>query len=341
VSKSIGEPVIDMFSSFIFRITNLCDKRCPTCCCETGLDVIDPEKLRKKLLEISDFFKIRPDDECNIFLTGGEPFFYRNKSDGKIWNIVDIVNLIKTNVPSSNIIIKTSGWEKNDLLDSLVCSIGAKGKVAEVRLGFNLFQKLGVNAEKRLNHMLSLLLAFQDSVVVETIYNKKNMDQTLRIIGNALGSFSKEFEKFGDAILSPRESYVVEFPFTVLIENNLNQKTQLEKKISLWTMPAHSGKSKKMQQDYYDCEKSGICNNIKFGPTQIMYNADFSFNHCNDAFADFSYPAFTSRSDWTVKDEFIFLSEKFVKLRDNLGNGARFRSKNEQCDFCSKLIHEF
>jgi len=331
-----------MLSSFIFRITNLCDKKCPTCCCDTGVDSIDPEKFRKKLLEIAELLRNKPSKECNIFLTGGEPFFYRYKNNEKSWNIVDIVCLIKSIIPVANIIIKTSGWEKNDVLDNLVYMIGVqKGKTVEIRLGFNLFQKLGVNAKKRLDHMLCLLLTFQKLVVVETIYNKENKQLTLGIIGNSLAMFSKEFEKFGDSLLSPNESYVVEFPFAISIKNNLNEeKTLLEKKINLWTMPAHSGKSKEHQEDYYKCENSGICANIKFGPTQIMYNSDLTFNHCNDAFADFSYPAFTSKKDWTVKEEFKFLDMKFINLRRSLGNGVHFRSKNEQCAFCSRLIHE-
>ena len=329
-----------MLSSFIFRITNLCDKKCPTCCCDTGIDSIDPEKFRKKLLEIAELFRNKPGNEYNIFLTGGEPFFYRYKKNQKSWNIVDIVCLIKSIVPVANIIIKTSGWEKNDALDNLVYMIGAqKGKTVEIRLGFNLFQKLGVNAKKRLEHMLFLLLTFQRSVIVETIYSKENKQMTLEIIGNALSMFSKEFEKFGDSLLSPNESYVVEFPFIISINNNLNENTLLEKKICLWTMPAHSGKSNK-HQDFYECENSGICANIKFGPTQIMYNSDLTFNHCNDAFADFSFPAFTSKKDWTVKEEFIFLNKKFMNLRRSLKNDVHFRSKNEQCALCSRLIHE-
>ncbi len=258
-------------------------------------------------------------------------------------NIADIVQLIKTLIPASKIIIKTSGWEKNDTLDNLVSLIESNSEASpvEVRLGFNLFQKLGVNAENRLNHMLSLLLNFQPSVVVETIYNKENKEQTLRIIGKSLSKFSKNFEKFGNALSSPSEGYIVDFPFTILTKDNFENKGAIEKRISLWTMPAHSGKSKKQGEEYFDCKNSGICANIKFGPNQIMYNTDLSFHHCNDAFADFSYPAFASKSDWTIEDEFLFLNKKFSKVRRCIDRKVMFfNSKNEQCILCSKLIHE-
>ncbi len=309
-----------MFSSYIFRITNLCDKRCPTCCCDTGVNALDPEKFRKKIFEISNFYQNNADKKCFIFLTGGEPFFYRFKSpSGILWTIVDLVRLIKTQLPAASIIIKTSGWREHPFLDKLVSMIATlKGGPVEIRLGFNLFQKLGAEAENRLNHMLSLLLTFQQSVVVETIYNKENKDQTLRIIGKALSQFSEKFENFGDALSSPDEGYVVNFPFSLLIQDNLGKKLTIEKQISLWTMPAHSGKSKKQGDQYFECKNSGICTNIKFGPNQIMYNSDLSFYHCNDAFADFSHPAFTPKSYWTIEDEFLFLNKKFNKLRSQL-----------------------
>lgn len=329
-----------MFSSYIFRVTNLCDKRCPTCCCDTGIAVLNPEKFRKKLSEIAQYYQQNKDEEFFIFLTGGEPFFYRTKNNDGIWTIVEIVQLVKTSLPSAKIIIKTSGWDKQDTLDKLVSKLHQSGAHVEIRLGFNLFQKLGVNAENRLNHMLSLLLKYQPSVIVETIYSKENKNQTLMVIGKVLGQFCKGFEAFGDALSSPSEAYVVDFPFTLLSEDNCGNRFRVEKQVTLWTMPAHSGKSKNQDDAYFDCANMGVCANIKNGPTQIMYNADLSFHHCNDAFADFSYPPFIAKSDWTVQEEFLFLSKKFDKLRCQMAKAGAFRSKNEQCVLCSKLINE-
>ncbi|MCW4030391.1 MAG: hypothetical protein NWE92_12185 [Candidatus Bathyarchaeota archaeon] len=330
-----------MFSSYIFRVTNLCDKRCPTCCCDTGIAVLKPEKFRKKLSEIAQYYQQNPEEECLIFLSGGEPFFYRSKSsNGELWSIVDVVQLITTLLPSAKIIIKTSGWDKQDALDNLFSKLYQVGAHVEIRLGFNLFQNLGVNAENRLSHMLSLILTYQPSVIVETIYSKENKNQTLNVIGKVLGRFCKEFEDFRAALSSPREAYVVDFPFALLSEDNFGNRLRVEKQVTLWTMPAHPGKSKHQDDAYFDCANMGVCTNIKNGPTQIMYNADLSFHHCNDAFADFSYPPFTAKSDWTVQDEFLFLTKKFDKLRRQMSKAEAFRSKNEQCILCSKLMNE-
>lgn len=46
-----------------------------------------------------------------IGLTGGEPFFYKHKQQGITYNIYDLINAIHNIISTSQIIIKTSGWE--------------------------------------------------------------------------------------------------------------------------------------------------------------------------------------------------------------------------------------
>ena len=150
-----------------------------------------------------------------IFLTGGEPFFYRKKSDGIFWNIASIVKLVRTILPKSKIVIKTSGWNQNTVLDNLLSTVESMEKdgAVEVRLGFNLFQNLGVRSEDRLHHMLSLILKYQNSIMVETIYDKINKDETFKIMGKTFSKFLKNVENFGDQIVIPTAAYIIEFPF--------------------------------------------------------------------------------------------------------------------------------
>jgi molybdenum cofactor biosynthesis enzyme MoaA len=106
----------------MFRITTVCNKNCPTCCCDKKKEVLDPEKFRKKLKEISRFFGENADN-LNIFLTGGEPFLYKWSKNGETWNIASLTNMIRTIIPNSNIIIKTSGWDEHNFLDNELSTI--------------------------------------------------------------------------------------------------------------------------------------------------------------------------------------------------------------------------
>jgi hypothetical protein len=328
----------------VFRITTLCDKKCPTCCCDKGQNSIDPSRLAEKLTQISRYFEENPKiDKPTIFLTGGEPFLYRKKSDtGETWNIVSLVQLIGSVLPKSKIVIKTSGWNKNTALDNYLSEIEALGKKEslEIRLGFNLFQNCGANSENRLSHMLSSLLKYQNAIMIETIYDKINKDETFKIMGKAFAKFLKNVESFGDQIVNPTAAYIIEFPFFMNADRNCEVPAAEQKVISLWTMPAHSGLKKTGSSQYYDSENAGVCANIQYGPNQIMYNTDFSFNHCNDAFADYSDAAFPPIQKGSIEDEFLFLDEKFKKLRKYLDEHPKFDTKNEQCEFCSKFINK-
>ena len=104
-------------------------------------------------------------------------------------------------------------------------------------------------------------------------------------------------------------------------------------------MPAHSGLIRTNSSQYFDSENAGVCANIQSGPSQIMYNTDLSFNHCNDAFADYLDAAFPSNNQISLEDEFAFLEKKFKKLRKLFNEHPEFKTKNEQCLFCSKFIH--
>jgi hypothetical protein len=293
-------------------------------------------------LQISKYFEENPsEDQLTIFLTGGEPFFYRKKSDGIVWNIASMVKLVRTILPKSKIVIKTSGWNQNAVLDNLLSTVESmenEGAV-EVRLGFNLFQNLGVRSEARLHHMLSLVLKYQSSIMVETIYDKINKDETFKIMGKTFAKFLKNVEDFGDQIVNPTAAYIIEFPFFLPADKGHGNPTSERKVISLWTMPAHSGLIRTDSSQYFDSENAGVCANIQSGPSQIMYNTDLSFNHCNDAFADYSNAAFPSNNKISIEDEFIFLNEKFEKLRKILKSHPEFKTKNDQCLFCSKFIN--
>ena len=332
----------EVFRAFVFRITTLCDKKCPTCCCDKGQKTLDPDKLREKLIQISRFFDKNPsNDQLTIFLTGGEPFLYRKKSEiGEAWNLASLVQLIRTILPKSNIVIKTSGWNKNTVLDNLLSTVEAIGKegTLEIRMGFNLFQNLGANSGDRLQHMLSLLLKYQNSIMIETIYDKINKDETFKIMGKTFAKFLRNVENFGDQIVTPTAAYIIEFPFFLPADKASRDQTAEQKVISLWTMPAHSGIIRTNSNQYFDSENAGVCANIQSGPNQIMYNTDLSFNHCNDAFADYSNAAFPPNNNRSIEDEFLFLDKKFKKLRRYLDKHPKFKTKNEQCIFCSKFI---
>jgi hypothetical protein len=333
-----------MFRAFIFRITTLCDKKCPTCCCDKGQNSLDPEKYEEKLMQISRFLEKNPEsDQPTVFLTGGEPFLYKKKSaDGTVWNIVRLVKLTRNILPKSKIIIKTSGWKKNLVLDDLLTEVEDKEKEGslEIRLGFNLFQNLGVNSKDRLLHMLSLLLEYQNSVMIETIYDKINKDETFKIMGEIFAKFLSNVENFGDQLVNPAAAYIIEFPFYLATGKSSRNQDAKQKVISLWTMPAHSGLIRTNSNQYFESENAGICENIQNGPSQIMFNADLSFNHCNDAFADYTNSAFPPDNQSSIEKEFLFLEEKFKKLKKYTEENPQFKTKNEQCTFCSKFIHD-
>jgi organic radical activating enzyme len=331
-----------MFYAFVFRITTLCNKKCPTCCCETSQKILSPDKFKEKLMQISNYFAKNPNGNLTIFLTGGEPFLYKTKSDnGETWNLATLIGLVRTLLPKSNIVIKTSGWSKNTVLDNLLSTIESQRKEEnlEVRMGFNLFQNLGVKAEDRLHHMVSLLLKYQNLITIETIYDKINKDETFKIIGKTFSKFLENVENFGEQIVTPTAAYIIEFPFFLPPHTRNKNKIAQKKVIYLWTMPAHSGRIKIDSNQYYDSENAGVCANIQSGATQIMYNTDLSFHHCNDAFADYSNDAFPPNSFNSIEDEFLFLNEKFKKLKRYSAKHPQFKTKNEQCNFCTKFIH--
>jgi hypothetical protein len=257
-----------------------------------------------------------------------------------VWNIASLVHLIRTVLPNSNIVIKTSGWNKNAVLDNLLSTVEAMGKdgTVEIRMGFNLFQNLGVRSEERLHHMLSLLLKYQNSVMVETIYNKINKDETFKIMGKTFAKFLKNVENFGEQIVNPTAAYIIEFPFFLISTKENSNQTMDQKLVSLWTMPAHSGLINTDSNQYFESENAGVCANIEYGPNEVMYNIDLSFNHCNDAFADYSNAPFPNNLG-SIEDEFLFLEEKFQKLKKYVDEHPKFKTKNEQCRFCSRFIH--
>jgi len=72
-----------------------------------------------------------------IGLTGGEPFFYKNKQQGITYNIYDLVDAIHNIILTSQIIIKKSGWGKRAYLDDSINGMHEIHSQIDIRFGFN------------------------------------------------------------------------------------------------------------------------------------------------------------------------------------------------------------
>lgn len=252
---------------FIFRITSACDKKCEACCNgQQNPKSIPFEDFIKKLKDMQSFIeneKLSP----VIGFTGGEPFFYYDANGKK--DIYSLVSEIRERIPSAEVLIRTSGWKENVLLDKRFTSLFKLATKAQINIsfGFNLFQQQGRQAKERLAHMLSLLLTYQDRIIMDVIYHKLNIAETIDIIEKGLGAFHFRYRGIGQNILSE--------PSTP--HRFISKHRESEKQIIMNAYPAYNACQQSNNDHFFeDSVSCGICNEIKFGPTQLFYMDDLS-----------------------------------------------------------------
>jgi hypothetical protein len=325
---------------FVFRITNTCDKRCATCCCPKSRDTLSPDLFEEKLLKIDEYCRAARVTPL-VMLTGGEPFLYKGiGKNGRPHTVVDLADMVKRLLGGAFTVVKTSGWKKHPLLDRRFHQLQLRlGEGAgEVRLGFNLFQHRGAQAEERLSHMIGLLLMHQDTVRIETIYDKENVHHTFAAIEGALRNFDVPR---GADLVPPNP----EIPYRHIVPVRGDQPrpssvTANGRRIVLDTMPAHSGVGDVEPDRYYEVKCSGLCARVQSGPDHVMYDPDLSVFHCNDAFADHAVPAFPGALFGSIQEEFLFLERRFAGLsRELTENKVEFRNRREQCTYCTRFFH--
>lgn len=315
---------------FIFRITSICDKGCEACCNgQQNVARIPFQNFQKKLKEIQHFIeseKILP----TVGFTGGEPFFYYDPSRKS--DIYSLVEEVRKTLPSADVIIRTSGWEENAVLDNRLISLFelATNKQLNISFGFNLFQKQGKHAEERLNHMLNLLSTYQNRIIIDMIYNKLNIERTADLIEKGLAKIDFRYRGIGMNMLSEPST-----PHRFVSRSPGNKK-----QIVINAYPAYNacqqGDSNHFFEENISC---GVCNEIKLGPTQLFYMDDLSVYHCNDPFVDYSITPLKKDKFASVSEEFDYMNSRLSLLKELFSEGQlKFKTKQERCAFCTRFM---
>lgn len=316
--------------TFIFRITSLCDKACEACCNGQQKAIHIPAQLFLKKLDDIQIFAEAKKIQPIIGLTGGEPFLYvdpRNRS-----HICLLVHCILERIPSAEILIRTSGWEAHPILDDRLASLFNKipKNQLNISLGFNLFQKQGVDASKRFKHMLSLLLAYQDRVIFDVIYNRLNVEKTIDLIEAGLADFNFQYQGIRAHILSQPST---PHRFTSRHRENVKQ-------IIIEAYPAYNAYQQGNQAHFFDENVScGVCHEIKTGPTQLFYREDLSLYHCNDPFLDSRISPIEKERFLSVSDEVNAMCDRLARLRQLFfDQQLTFKNKQMRCAFCTQFM---
>lgn len=173
-------------NSIVFQMTNLCDKKCKTCCAEMRrskpydkLNFSDLTKICNVLVK-----SYEKQDCPNFNFTGGEIFLYR---DG-LFDIIDCIDLIYSFFSKTNITLKTAGWEKHSVLDQRCLSILKKYKNVSIRLGLSPYQFSSKDSMiNRYKNILSLIKEYQKRIIIEMIYDRNNLNNVLTFITNITG----------------------------------------------------------------------------------------------------------------------------------------------------------
>jgi hypothetical protein len=327
--------------AFVFRITQACNKKCPTCCCERSGDVLDPWRYKHKLHDVAAYCS-REKEEPVVFFSGGESFFYRSREkDGKRIDIAGLVGVTLQVLPRARVVVKTAGWTRHRVLDQLLNEVegfSERNKV-DVRLGFNLFQNKGVDAVARLQHMVAEILRHQDVMRIETIYDRHNLAKTFDVITEALKEFGfPEGEGLRRSVTRPEAYHRFRIPIEYC-NNRGKAASGSGRTIILDTMPAYEGLEGVGSSGFFKADWGGLCPLIEQGPDHILYNPDLSFYQCNDAFADYSRPGFRPEHFGCVSEEFSFLRATFARLKKDVERKKEtFQSKREQCLRCSDFF---
>lgn len=326
--------------AFVFRITEACNKRCLTCCCGTTGAAMDPDSFREQALEIKKYSD-ESDQRPVICLTGGEAFLFRGRNPrGEIWSIVDLIRGIRSWVPNALIMVKTSGWGPHRVLDRFLEEIEllSADTHLEIRLGFNLYQNGGADAEERLEHMIRSVLRYQDTMRIETIFDRDNLSPTFAVIERTLVRQGALIANLEGMMTSPERGCRFMIPLGGL-SHRLGEDA-LGKRVLLDAMPAYPGLEGNPSDRFMEAVEDRPCPTIQNGPTSIMYQPNLSFHHCNDAFADFSNPPFPRSQFHSVEEQFAFLESRFASLRVHLEeSGMTFRTRRKRCVYCSHFIH--
>jgi hypothetical protein len=302
---------------------------------------MSPYTFAEKLAKISSYLSRRAERHA-IYITGGEPFLYKYKDRKRgYFRLMGLVKIIREVIPSAKLIIKTSGWKEHKVLDEQLESIMALSQQdkIEIRLGFNLYQNNGFNALERLSHMVTLLIKHQKETKVETIYDKSNLVDTVQIIKGALRSINSPDFDYLKAINS-EPTYGRRFIVPCIHFDRMSTAhIAAYRLIRLDTMPAYPTVEEDISGKFYKAEIKQLCQIVKTGPNQILYNPDLSMHHCNDAFADHSIPGIPDSMFKSIEEAFDFFANGFVRLRHYLlSNRINFQQKREQCLFCTKFI---
>lgn len=328
-------------TDFVFRVTGLCNKRCGTCCCRDPRSVLLPESFRKKAREIFEFSDKRGESAVICF-TGGEPFLYRAPDErGRRWDIVNLVTATRRWLPNALVVLKTSGWTPHKVLDRFLDAIESpvSDTTVDVRLGFNLYQNDGADAEDRLEHMIVSVLKYQRTMRIDTIYDLRNLSATLELFDRVLWRLGGPATRLADMMTAPERGWRFTIPVR-FVPFKPNHHFGAERRILLDTMPAHPGLEGTPSKDFIEAEVGPSCPTIQSGPNVIMYEPDLSFHHCNDAFADYSFSAFSSSQIQCVDEQFAFLEERFALLKDHLKeSNISFSHRRERCIYCTRFLH--
>ena len=316
--------------TFIFRITSLCDKACEACCNgQQNATHISMQQFIKKLDDIQRF--VESEELIPIIgLTGGEPFLYVDSSHSA--NIGSLVNQIHQRIPLAEIVMRTAGWAPHPILDDRLISLfkSIPKKQLNISFGFNLFQKQGVGAKTRFNHMLKLLLAYQDRVILDVIYNRLNLEKTMDLIEEELADFNFRYRGIRAHILSQPST-----PHRFTSRHRENQQ-----QIIMDAYPAYNACQQSNQAHFFDENIScGVCHEINTGPTQLFYREDLSLYHCNDPFIDSRVSPLKKERFLSVADEFNYMRCQFSRLRKLFSDQQLvFNHKQARCAFCTQFM---
>lgn len=321
-------------STFVFCVTKLCDKRCLVCCNnqERVSHSMDYEAYRQKLMMLAEYIRDTEYESRRprIILTGGECFLYRTRDRiGGTKNILDLVLDAKDLVPSAALILKTTGWLPNRRLDWLLERMfeGVTDDSFSIRLGLNLYQNDGRDAEDRFGYMLERILSYQDQVLVDCIYDKDNFEDTMKV-------WSRTLSPFDLTALRLRES-VEEDPS----EHQGYLFVKGSKLIRLELGPSYSPSSNCDDREYWDEKNPGLCRRIESGVDQLFYDYDLSVCHCNDSYVDATVPFIWFGKCHSIADEVLFFQQRLRALRDHLQETSRqFATRKQRCFYCTRFV---
>lgn len=324
---------------FILGLTSACDKQCVLCC--NNYDEIyknvalDFDRLGPKLRDMrtfctSELFKNRF-DSVYVMLTGGEAFLYKQvDQEGKTRNLFDVIEAIQAEIPSVRIVIKTGGFFAHHQKAAQLWDRISRAYVypeVEFRLGFNLYQKQGQGAEERLIDMTQRMFAHQKTAILDTIYDKNNLQRTAEML-------EKGFQQLG--------FYLEKNTLVSLIQKNPEEHKRINMtnkmhKIFLDIGPAYAPNLASAVYDYFE-EAPNPCPTIEAYPNYLYYDAAFNLIHCNDSYIDASFPPIRLPVN-TVLEEWLLMKERFERLKQFLlTTRKQFKTRKERCFFCTKYV---